>query len=288
MPEIEPDHLSQRKRKARLRQKVESLFDGRTLVLASNRGPITFERTATGSVRRRRGTGGVVSAVSAVSRYANPIWVCSPMSQVDREVAIENDEQPIALSTRDYDFRLRFVLTPQETYNDYYSVISNPLLWFIQHYMWDAPRSPTFDPAMWSAWDNYRQVNRMFAKAIAEEVERADQPAIILLQDYHLYLCPGELRDRLPENCLLSHFVHIPWPGPDYWMILPSQVRQEIFSSLCAVDLLGFHTKRYALNFLRTCHSLLPGAEVDYSTRTVRWRDRSVNVRNYPISVDLT
>jgi len=288
MPDTDSDDLTLRQRKARLRRKVQRLFDGRALVLASNRGPISFDRTTTGRVRRRRGTGGVVSAISAVSRYANPTWICSPMSHVDRQVAMENHEEPIALSTKDYDFRLRFVLTPEQTYDDYYSVVSNPLLWFVQHYMWDAPRSPTFTRRMWSAWESYRQVNLEFAHAIAEEVERASKPAIVMLQDYHLYLCPGQLREHLPHPCLLSHFVHIPWPGPDYWMILPPRVREEIFSSLCTVDVLGFHNRRYATNFLRTCQSLLMGAKVDYSAGTVRWQGRTVMVRSYPISMDLT
>jgi trehalose 6-phosphate synthase len=288
MRDSDSEILTLRQRKARLRQQVRNLFDGRALILASNRGPISFQRTAMGSIRRRRGTGGVVSAISAVSRYANPTWICSPVSETDREVARENHRESIAVSTKDYDFLLRFVLIPQQVYDDYYSVVSNPLLWFLQHYMWDAPRNPTFTPQMWSAWENYRYANRLFADAIGEEVERANRPAIVMLQDYHLYLCPGQLRDRLGGDCLLSHFVHIPWAGPDYWMILPPRVREEILSSLCTLDVLGFHTSRYVVNFLRTCQSLLPGAEVDYSMRTVTWGGRTLRVRNYPISVDLT
>ncbi len=276
-----------RQRRARLRRLVRELFTERSLVIASNRGPLVFERSRSGKVRRRRGTGGVVSAVSAISRYANPVWVCSPMSSVDREMASETLEQLMAYSTTDYDFRLRFVLTEEELYDEYYSTVSNPLLWFIQHYMWDAPRTPTFTPEMWSAWESYREVNQAFAEAIAEEVARAGKPAIIMLQDYHLYLCPGALAPRLPKGCLLSHFVHIPWPGPDYWMILPPIIREQILSSLCGNDLLGFHTKRYALNFLRTCQSLLPGAEVDYDSSTVKRWGKVLRVRNYPISIDI-
>ncbi|NIN63585.1 MAG: trehalose-6-phosphate synthase, partial [Anaerolineae bacterium] len=63
----------------------------------------------------------------------------------------------------------------------YYSTISNPLLWFIQHYMWDVGRTPTFTSELWSAWDSYREVNQAFAEAIAEEVARAGGPAIIML-----------------------------------------------------------------------------------------------------------
>jgi trehalose-6-phosphate synthase len=78
--------MSMRQRRNRLRKLVQGLFADRSLVVASNRGPVTFVRSGSGTVRRRRGTGGVVSAVSAISRYANPVWICSPMSSVDREM----------------------------------------------------------------------------------------------------------------------------------------------------------------------------------------------------------
>jgi len=195
--------------------------------------------------------------------------------------------EPIACSTSDYKFRLRFVLTEKESYEKYYSTISNPLLWFLQHYMWNVPRTPTFTPEMWSAWEGYEEVNRAFAEVIAEEVARAGKSAIVMLQDYHLYLCPRTLAPRLPRGCLLSHFIHIPWPGPDYWLILSPTVREQILSSLCRNDILAFHTGRYALNFLRTCESLLPGAQVDYSAYTVKRGGKILRVRNYPISIDI-
>ena len=267
---------------------VRDLFVQRSFVIASNRGPLTFERSRSGRVRGRRGTGGVVSAVSAISRYANPVWVCSPMSSVEREMARETPGQLIAHSTKDYDFRLRFVVAKEETYEKYYSTVSNPLLWFIQHYMWDPPRAPTFTPEMWAAWESYQEVNRAFAEAIAEEVARAGKPAIIMLQDYHLYLCAGALAPQLPDGCVVSHFIHIPWPGPDYWMILPPIIREHILRSMCSNDILGFQTKRYALNFLRSCQSLLPGADVDYSSQTVKRDGKTLRVRSYPISIDIT
>jgi trehalose 6-phosphate synthase len=209
------------------------------------------------------------------------------MSGTDLEMAREARESPVVCSTADYSFRVRFVLSEQDRYDDYYLKVSNPLLWFLQHNMWDLVRSPTFTPETWSAWDSYRQVNEAFADAIVDEVERAAYPAVVMLHDYHLYLCPGSLASRLPDGALVSHFVHIPWPGPDYWMVLPPAIRQEILRSLCGNAVLGFQTGRWALNFLRTCQSLLPGATVDYDCRTVRWQSRTTQVRTYPISVDV-
>lgn len=287
MAQSETAEATLRQRRARLHRLARDLFAERSLFIASNRGPVAFERSRSGKVRRPRGTGGVVSAVSAISRYANPVWICSPISVVDREMASEASGEPIACSTSDYDFRLRFVLTEKESYEKYYSTISNPLLWFLQHYMWDVPRTPTFTPEMWSAWEGYQEVNRAFAEAIAEEVARVGKPATVMLQDYHLYLCPGTLAPRLSEGCLLTHFIHIPWPGPDYWLILSPIIREQILRSLCRNHILAFQTRRYALNFLRTCESLLPGAEVDYPSHTVRQNGNTLRVRNYPISIDI-
>jgi trehalose 6-phosphate synthase len=282
-----PHPLTIRTRRARLRKLVKTLFRERSLIIASNRGPVTFQRSRSGRLRATRGSGGMVSAVSAVSRYANPIWICSPMSAEDREIAEQHPNELFPYSTKDYDFRVRFVCADQEAYDLFYLTVSNPLLWFLQHYMWDLVRVPTFAPDLWSAWQGYQQVNQAFAETIAEQAAKGDRCAIVILQDYHLYLCAGALTPLLPKDCLLAHFVHIPWPGPDYWMVLPPAVREEILASLCCNDILGFHTKRYVLSFLRTCESLLPGAEVSYSDRTVRRAGKTLMVRDYPISVDV-
>ncbi len=287
MSESRSELLSMRKRNTRLRRLVREFFAERTLIIASNRGPVTFERTRSGNVRPSRGIGGVVSALSSISRYASPVWVCSPMSSLDREMATESPGELIRYSTRDYDFRMRFVLTDQESYDLFYMTVSNPLLWFLQHYMWDVVRVPTFSSELWSAWQGYQRVNEAYAEEIATQVVAAGGRAIVMLQDYHFYLCPGALAPLLPKGCLVSQFIHIPWPGPDYWMILPPSIRQKILASLCCNHILGFHTERYALSFLRTCESLLPGAEVDYSARTVTHGEKTLSVRIYPISIDV-
>jgi len=274
-------------RRSRLRRLVRRTFAERSLIIASNRGPIEFERLRSGRLRATRGAGGMVSAVSAISRHANPIWICSPMTAADREMACEHPGELIPHSTKDYDFRIRFVLSDKDAYDPFYFKVSNPLLWFLQHYMWDLVRAPSFADDMWFAWQGYQRVNRDFAEVIATEAQRGGKPAIIILQDYHLYLCPGSLTPLLPEEALLAHFVHIPWPGPDYWMVLPPAMREQILASLCCNHILGFHTKRYAMSFLRTCESLLPDAQVDYSAQTVTREGRTLLVRVYPISVDL-
>jgi trehalose 6-phosphate synthase len=156
--------------------------------------------------------------------------------------------------------------------------------------MWDVPRAPVIDRTVWEAWeDGYVAVNRLFAEVIAEQVRATSRPTLVMLQDYHLYLAARFLRTNMSprERPTLLHFVHIPWPGPEYWRILPPAMRQAILDGLCGVDLLGFQTRADGLNFIRTCQSHLPRAHVDYKKDRVWYRNHATYVRDFPISIDV-
>jgi trehalose 6-phosphate synthase len=132
-------------------------------------------------------------------------------------------------------------------------------------------------------------VNRLFAEAIVQQVRATSRPTMVMVQDYHLYLTPRFLRERLHrrERPTVLHFIHIPWPGPEYWRILPPAMRQAILEGLCAVDLLGFQTREDAVNFLRTCESHLPRASVNYKRDRIWYRNHTTHVRDFPISLDV-
>jgi trehalose 6-phosphate synthase len=132
-------------------------------------------------------------------------------------------------------------------------------------------------------------VNRLFAEAIAHEISAAPRPALVMLQDYHLYLAPSFLRYKFRPKAryTLAHFVHIPWPGAEDWGFLPIKMRLAILKGLCAVDLLGFQTREDALNFIRTCETHLPGAHVNYRHGKVRFRNHTTHIRDFPISIDV-
>ncbi len=263
-----------------------NLLAGRQLIIASNRGPVTFSREENGKFSLERGGGGLVTALLGLSRQQKGVWISSALSDGDRQFLEGDldqggDSQPL---------RLRFVDPEPESYHGYYNVIANPLLWFLQHSMWDLATSPTFTSETWKAWqDGYVAVNWLFAEAIADEIIASKQPPLVMVQDYHLYLAPGMIRKIVGNRRYysLTHFIHIPWPGPEDWGILPAEMREAILRGLCAVDLLGFQTKNDALNFIRTCETLLPGARVNYRRGRI-WLDRHVtHVRDFPISIDV-
>lgn len=258
-------------------------MSNRPVIVASNRGPFRFTSLENDLFETTRGAGGLVTAVSAIAQQGSLTWVACALNPDDHRWA---ELHPQAT---DIDgIRLRLVRPGAEAYHGYYSVISNPLLWFLQHAMWDTPRAPNITAETWEAWETgYHVVNQQLAEAVAEEVNAQDNPPIVMLQDYHLYLCGHYLRPLVGENVVLQHFVHIPWPGPTHWTFLPPAMREAIFRSMCQLDIIGFQTDKDGLNFLRCCQSHIPGAEVTYGNGTVKLDGRVTQVQGYPISVDV-
>lgn len=261
-------------------------FANRALVVAANRAPVTVEEAENGTLEFRRGGGGLVTALTGLFRHtAEATWIACARTRAD--TAWEKGKVTFDDGT---EVGVRFLSPDEEAYEGYYNVIANPLLWFLQHSMWDVPRAPIIDRATWQAWENgYRVINCQFADAIAQQVQASSRPTLVMLQDYHLYLVARYLRAALRKRYrpTILHFVHIPWPGPEYWRILPPTMREAILNGLCAVDLLGFQTQADADGFLRTCQSHLPQAKVKYKRGFVRYKKHVTYVRDFPISIDV-
>jgi trehalose 6-phosphate synthase len=259
------------------------------MIVVSNRGPITFQRQSDGSFTSRKGSGGLVTAVAGIAKGIQPIWIAAAMSQDDRARAQMAEQQGQTLILPDgeqSEFRLRFVQPTRDAYHWYYNEISNPLLWFLQHYLWDTPRTPDITADTWQAWnDGYVVVNELFASEILKAADALDQPPVIMLQDYHLYLVGKLIRERRPD-AILQHFIHIPWPDPDYWRLLPLKMRRAILEGMLGNDIVGFQTPSNARSFMFTCETYLPNVSVDYPSGTVLVDGRTVKVRAYPISID--
>ena len=269
-----------------LHELSSDMFGERQLIIASNRGPLEYQLADDGSLDCKRGSGGVVTALATVSQFAEIIWVASAMTEGDR-IAAERTQQELASTGPAHrGMQVRFVVSPRSVYNRYYNTFCNPLLWFIQHYMWNTPRTPNISRTIYDAWDQgYVLVNRAFAEVIQSSVQRGKLAPYVVLHDYHLYLAPGDVRELIPD-AIIQHFTHIPWPDPRYWELLPAFMRQRIYESLCAADIVGVQTLRDSRNFLHCSEAFLDGAEVDYRASTVRFHGRLTQVHAYPISID--
>jgi trehalose 6-phosphate synthase len=226
-----------------------------------------------------------VTALRGLVAHHDVTWIASAMSDEDRMVMAEAGGAAIEERSRDGSpFRLRLVEHDQSAYDWFYNVVSNPMLWFLQHYLWELAYTPSLDVAFQNAWDEgYARVNEGFAEAVLEELE-LDPGASVFFHDYQLYLAPRFVRERAPD-ALLAHFVHIPWPQADYWHVLPEPIRLAVHDGLLANDVVGFHTHRWRLNFLRTS-SDLAGASSDFGESTAAYRGRRSLVTMHPISVE--
>ena len=272
------------------------------VVLLSHRGPLSFGRDASGRTATR-GAGGLVTALTGlVTDLPDAVWVCAATSEEDAAVAAEHGGKAVEVALdpeprlRDPDgagaaddaptMRLRLVEVEQRAHDDFYTVIANPLLWFLQHGMYGLALAPVLTKREHAAWtDGYVAVNRQFADAVVEEVEARGGRALVMVHDYHFYLVGREIRERCP-GALLSFFLHIPWPGPDAWRVLPPAWRERLLTGLLGNDVVAFHTEGFARNFLLSAQELL-GLPVDLEAMTVRVGDRVVAARHYPISIDV-
>jgi trehalose 6-phosphate synthase len=254
---------------------------GDRILVASNRGPVSFV-DQDGDLVPRRGAGGLVTALAPAVQNTGGLWVAAAMSAGDRRIATGATGGRVEARVEDAAYLLRLLAFDPDTYDRFYNEISNRLLWFLHHYLWDLPRFPQVGTEGLLAWDAYRQVNRAFAEALAEDVGGAGTE--VLVQDYHLSLVPARLRELAPQ-ARIAHFSHVPFAGADYLRLLAREMREELLEGLLGADLLGFHTERWAENFLGACR-LLDDTVVMYRRRAVRWRDRLVRVGVFPIAID--
>ncbi len=267
---------------------LRQVLGGRRPIVVANRPPVDSRRAPDGRERITRGGGGLVTAMGALARATDAVWVAAERGEGDRRLAAAAlDGGPATVTTEDGDrFRVAYVGLDPEAYELYYNEISNPLLWFIQHYLWDLGRQPILDARTEHAWRNgYVAVNERFADRVAAEAERLGEPVLVLTQDYHLYCLPQLVRARLP-SARLQHFIHVPWPTPQYWKVLPRHMRDGIVMGLLGNDIVGLQTSLDVRNFLLTCEENL-GLAVDHRERSVFVDGRSVWVRAYPISIDV-
>ena len=251
-------------------------------IIASNRAP--FEPGPNGQFRK--GSGGLVTALVTVAEATAAPWVACARTPGERELAAAAASGAVEVPGRNGPLQIHYVNPEPKAYDGYYSVISNPLLWFIHHYLYDLTHEPVIDREYWEAWqDGYVKVNEMVARRVAEVAKGLPRTPLVLTQDYQLYVAPSLIRQLLP-HAALQQFIHIPWPTARYWMVLPQAMREPIMNGLLANDLIGFQTSLDVRNFLITVEETM-GLRVDHRERAVLHEGRVTWVRPYPISVDV-
>jgi trehalose 6-phosphate synthase len=237
----------------------------RRVLVASNRGPVSYQFGPDGTLTGRRGGGGLVAGVTAglaaMAPEAEVTWICAALSDADRAAARQRPaaEEPGAVAVRMLDI-------PPDTFDRAYNNVANSILWFVQHMLFDTPNQPRFGREFGADWAAYLAYNEAFAAAMADEAAAGGPaPGVrALIQDYHLSLVPRLLRDKLggdDADLGIAHFSHTPWAPPDYYQMLPAEAAEAILDGMLGADHVGFHAARWAAAFLDCCAAIL-GAQV--------------------------
>lgn len=252
------------------------------LLLVSNRGPIEHSIDDRRRVCRQETCGGVATALGAVAQSMPVTWIACAASEQDRQLAAAGEA--IGLPGGSI---LRYVAAPAEAYNLSYWTFCNPILWFLQHELWDLLGRPNVEREALNAWARgYMPVNQAVADAVVDELRTSARPSSVMLHDYHFYLTPLLIRNRVPR-AVLQHFIHIPWPRPEVWKVLPETIVASLCEGLLGNDSVVFQTETSAHNFLATCKAFLPDANVDFATGTVYRRGRETRAWANPVSVHI-
>jgi len=266
----------------------ESQASGLVLI-ASNRGPVSFRRGDDGRLSAKRGGGGMVSGLSAVADEGDMLWVCAALSDADRAAA---RAAPAGLLDPDLvgaGAAVRMLDIPPTIFQRAYNAVANSTLWFVHHMLYDTPNRPSFGPGFWREWDAFRTYNDTFAAALADaadSVSAADHGALIraAIQDYHLCLAPQMLADRAPD-IRIAHFSHTPWAPPDYYRMLPGSVGREVLAGILGADHAGFLCQRWADAFVDCCQAFLD-AKVDQDRGQVSYGGHVTTIGVHPLGVD--
>jgi trehalose 6-phosphate synthase len=275
------------------------------VLVASNRGPVSYQFGADGSLTSSRGGGGMIAGVAdglaALGPGASSTWICAALSDADRAVARRRD------TSDGNSIPVRMLDIAPDVFDRAYNRVANSALWFLLHQLFDTPNQPRFGREFRRDWESYLAYNEAFADALTEEALTGEAPTRgegglrVLIQDYHLCLAPRLLRDRLDgqlgglsDEAGIGHFCHTPWAPPDYYRMLPDDVGRALLDGILGADRAGFHAERWATAFLDCCTAVL-GADV---TRTrlagpgpgpvgrVTYRGHVTEVAVHPLGVD--
>ncbi len=251
------------------------------LMVASNRGPLTFSLGPDGRLACKRGGGGLVAGLSAEGIAGRVTWVCAAMSVADRTAARNSPGGRLDLGGYPTLGPLRMLPLDPAMFHRAYNGIANSVLWFVHHLLFDTPMRPEFDNRFARDWEAYQTYNAAFADALAQDAAPGGR---VLVQDYHLTLTPALLRARRPD-LRIGHFSHTPWAPPDYYRMLPDDVAIEVLEGVLGADYAGFLTLRWASAFMDCCESFLD-ATLDRDALTVQHKGRTVQVGIHPLGAD--
>ena len=243
------------------------------LLIVSNRLPVSLKKEK-GEFVFEKSAGGLVSGLSdfleglgkteeEVDEY---IWMGWP------GMTIEKEDEEYVKKTVQNEYNASPVFLSQKLMDKVYLGFCNKTIWPLFHYF---PNYASFDNEFWS---EYQKVNQIFCDEVIKVMKPND---IIWVHDYHLFLLPGMLREKVKNP--IGFFLHIPFPSFEMYRLFPKESRSAILEGLLGADLIGFHTYDYAQYFLRSVLRIL-GKENHMGT--IDFPDRMVKVGTFPMGIE--
>jgi trehalose 6-phosphate synthase len=205
------------------------------------------------------------------------VWIAAATSETDRKALASGEVEQLS---EELGYRVRLLDLDPDIYSRYYDVVSNRMLWFANHCLWDELEIGDFGKDELEAWESaYAPVNEVFASAVLEEADAED---LILFQDYHLVVAPRLVREQRPEQ-IIFHFTHSSFCSEGYDR-LPEPVRKGVIEGLLGANLLGFHVDAWVNEFIDCCEKT--GYSVDRERGCIDHDGTRTWVRAYPITID--
>ncbi len=238
------------------------------LLIVSNRLPVTVTEE-NGELVFNASSGGLVSGLSAYLD-AQPdiehLWLGWPGS------GSFSDENRLRAELRAR-YQAVPILLDDATADSFYNGFCNNTIWPLFHYF---PTLTVYDEAM---WENYKQVNAVFAEAIGAELRPDD---VLWIHDYHLMLLPGLVRRKVP-TLPIGFFLHIPFPSYEIFRLLPRRWGGELLRGLIEADLIGFHIADYTRHFFRC---ILRRLGLHHNLGVITLEHRLTKAGAFPMGID--
>jgi trehalose 6-phosphate synthase len=254
-----------------LKEHLREKFQGRSIVVISNREPYSHQWKGT-QIECVVPASGLVTALEPVLTACGGTWIAHGSGDADSQTVDHQNKLRVPPDEPQYTLK-RVWLTHEEEIGYYYG-FANEGLWPLCHIAHTRPIFRAED------WQYYQRVNERFAQAALEELKGVDEPCV-LIQDYHFALLPRLIKKARPD-ARVALFWHIPWPNPESFGICPWQ--RELLHGMLGADLIGFHIQYHCNNFLDTVDRALESC-IDWEHFSVTRGHHQTLVKPFPISI---
>lgn len=242
------------------------------LLIVSYRLPFSIQQTDEGPALHQN-SGGLVSAVLSMAEQMgqNQGNAAAKIHWIGHGDSTLQALGPDALQNET--FVAHPVYLDDAVHKGFYEGFSNDLIWPLFHYF------PSYASFKEHDFDCYQQANTRFLEELTALIEPGD---LVWIHDFQLMLLPDLVRQAIP-SASIGYFFHIPFPTYEIIKLLPRTWRQTLIEGLLGADIIGFHTTDYVQHFLQSVSEVLALPIIDHR---IILPDRSVVVRDFPISVD--